>query len=89
MTVVATSMEAFWFKGKEISLAMSVDSSLSNIGAALNDFSQPRFYQASGNLDLGMWVGFFTCVLSCFGGIGSFWVDHRREMKDMEQSIVQ
>lgn len=86
---MATSLEAFWFKGKEIVLAMSIDTSLSNIGTSLNDIVQPKFYNASRSLDLGMWVGFFTCALSLLGGIGTFYVDRRREVKDKEMRIVR
>lgn len=87
LTVVASSLEAFWFKGKEIALAMSIDTSLSNIGTALNDFAQPRFFNiSSGYLDLGMWIGFFTCAVSLIGGVGVFYVERQRENEDRQSS---
>jgi nitrate/nitrite transporter NarK len=88
LTVVASALEAFWFRGKEISLAMGIDISLSNVGTALNDVVQPRFYKASGSLSLGMWVGFLTCALSLLGGVGSFYVDRHRETRDKSMQTV-
>ena len=82
LTVIASSLEAFWFKGTEIALAMSIDTSLSNVGTVLNDYLQPRFYNISGGLSFGMWVGFITCVFSLFAGCGAFCVDRRREVTD-------
>jgi hypothetical protein len=75
-------LEAFWFKGREISFAMSIDTSLSNIGTALNDYIQPKLYSASHGLNLGMWVGVVTCIFSLFGGFGTFYVDRHREYQD-------
>jgi len=67
---------------------MSIDTSLSNVGTVLNDYSQPKFYNTSGGLPFGMWVGFLTCLFSLFGGFGAFFVDRRREIRDKQLASV-
>ena len=67
---------------------MSIDTSLSNLGTVLNDYSQPKFYNMSGGLSLGMWVGFLTCVFSMAIGVGTYIFDQRREVHDKRLNIV-
>jgi len=61
---------------------MSIDTSLSNIGTTANDYMQPKFYNYSGGLSFGLWIGFAVCLYSCFAGFGAFYIDQRREVKD-------
>ena len=79
LEVVATSMEASWFQGAEIALAMSIDESLSNIGTVLTDYLQPKLYNISGSISLGAWVGLLICGISMLAGVGAYLIDKKRE----------
>ena len=88
LKVVAYSLEAFWFKGKEIALAMSIDTCLCSIAIFLNNALLPKFFAISGGLSLGMTAGFLVCFLSMMGGIATYFIDRHREKKDIRANIV-
>lgn len=89
LKVVAYSLEAFWFKGKEIALAMSIDTCLCSIAICLNNALLPKFFAMSGGLSLGMTIGFLICLFSMIAGIATYFIDRHRERKDIRSSTVR
>ena len=79
---------ASWFKGKELSLALGVDLCVSRIAAAINDITQPAFYQASGyKLSLGFWFGFILCLLSLGGALILVMIDIKADATAIEVDV--
>ena len=65
LSVVESAFVATWFKGKELSFALGVDLCVSRLFSAVNDATQPLFYDIGGyKLSLGFWIGFILCLLS-------------------------
>ena len=63
--MVENAFVATWFKGKELSFALGIDICVSRIFSAVNDATQPLFYDIAGyKLSLGFWFGFILCLLS-------------------------
>ncbi len=66
-------------------MALGIDLCVSRIFAAINDVSQPAFYESSGHkLSLGFWFGFILCLISLGCAIVLVMIDIRAD-----QSCVQ
>lgn len=46
-----------------MALAMGVTICVSRIGSVMNDFIEPEFYAATGNVNIGVWFGFLLCLI--------------------------
>jgi len=85
LSVTESAFVATWFKGKELSLALGVDLCVSRLFAAINDATQPAFYDAAGfKLTLGFWFGFILCLISLACALGLVVLDNKAD-----QSCVQ
>lgn len=79
--VAQSAIVANWFTGKELSMALGMNVSISRLGSVLNDFLEPQLYTATGTVILGLWVGFGLCVASLICGIMLGAIDKKRDQK--------
>jgi hypothetical protein len=86
---VTRSLEAFWFKGQGISLAMGLDSSLINAATILSELLQPKLFSTYGSLGLGLWIGVIACLFSLICGLGTFFIESKREKQDAQLLSVK
>ena len=81
LSVTESSFVASWFKGKELSLALGIDLCVSKLFSAINDVTQPAFYEASGyRLSLGYWFGFLLCLASLGCALVLIIIDNKADM---------
>ncbi|XP_048408496.1 major facilitator superfamily domain-containing protein 1 isoform X3 [Stegostoma tigrinum] len=59
---------AFWFKGRELSLAFGLQLTFSRLGSVLNFFLTP-FFERNFGIQWTLWGGMLLCVLSFFSAI--------------------
>jgi MFS family permease len=79
--VAQSTIVSNWFTGKELSMALGMNVSISRLGSVLNDFLEPQLYSATGTVILGLWVGFGLCVASLVCGIMLGAIDKKRDEK--------
>ena len=79
--VAQSAIVANWFTGKELSMALGMNVSISRLGSVLNDFLEPQLYTATGTVILGLWVGFGLCVVSLILGMLLGAIDKKRDQK--------
>ena len=60
--VAAAAIEANWFRGKELSFAMTLEVSVSNIGAFSNNAAEPAIYESTNSLPYTFGIGFIVCI---------------------------
>jgi len=66
LIVEVTAVLAKWFKGKELSMALGLNISVSRLGSVINGIVIPQIYN-NDNMDklgLALLVGFFVCIFS-------------------------
>lgn len=79
--VAQSAIVSNWFTGKELSMALGMNVSISRLGSVLNDFLEPQLYDATGTVILGLWVGFGLCLMSLVLGIFLGAIDKKRDQK--------
>lgn len=79
--VAQSAIVSNWFTGKELSMALGMNVSISRLGSVLNDFLEPQLYDATGTVILGLWIGFGLCVFSLVLGILLGTIDRKRDQK--------
>ncbi len=79
MGVAATTLEANWFRGKELSFGLGLDVSVSNLGTFINDAVEPFIYSRTQSLSFAFFVGFLVCVLSFGCALVAFFMERWRE----------
>ncbi len=85
LSVTESAFVATWFKGKELSLALGIDLCVSKLFSAINDATQPAFYNASDyKLSLGFWFGFILCIVSLGCALVLVMIDNKADL-----SVVQ
>lgn len=68
LNVCQSTVVSRWFIGKELSLALGINISVSRLGSVFNNYSMPPMADAT-NLGWALTFGFFLCVLSWFSGL--------------------
>ncbi|XP_067912962.1 lysosomal dipeptide transporter MFSD1 isoform X3 [Heterodontus francisci] len=68
LIIVQDRIIAFWFKGKELSLAFGLAMTTSRLGSVLNFFLTPYFEKSFG-IHWTLWGGTLLCVLSFLSAI--------------------
>ena len=79
LDVSQTVIVVKWFAGRELSMALGLNSSMSLIGTVLNDDTEPKIVSSSNSLDLGLWIGFMVCVGSLFSAFFLTGLDKKRD----------
>lgn len=69
---------AKWFRNKELSTAIAINISISDMGCVLNAWLQPHM-NAWGSMSLGLWIGFIVCIFSVVCGFGVNYYDAKRQ----------
>jgi hypothetical protein len=66
MSVAQSAIVSKWFKGKELSMAMGLNISVSRLGSVINGFVVPQIYNDSNHDKLGqaLFVGLGVCIFS-------------------------
>lgn len=66
MSVAQSAIVSKWFKGKELSMALGLNISVSRLGSVINGFVVPQIYNDKhpDNLGIALLVGFFICCFS-------------------------
>jgi len=66
MSVAQSAIVAKWFKGKELSMAMGFNLSISRLGSVINGFVVPQIYNDDNHDKLGiaLFVGLGVCIFS-------------------------
>jgi MFS family permease len=77
--VAQSAIVSVWFEGKELSMALGMNVSISRLGSVLNDILEPALYDATDSVVLGLWVGFGLCLVSLILGILLGGIDKRRD----------
>ncbi len=66
MSVGQSAIVSKWFKGKELSMALGLNISVSRLGSVINGIVIPLIYN-NDNMDklgIALLVGFFVCIFS-------------------------
>lgn len=67
LNVCQSTIVSRWFIGKELSLALGINISVSRLGSVFNNYSMPPLQEAT-SLGVALSFGLFLCVLSFFSG---------------------
>lgn len=68
LNVCQSTIVSRWFIGKELSLALGINISVSRLGSVFNNYSMPPLADAT-SLGWALMFGFFLCILSWFSGL--------------------
>lgn len=77
--VAQSAIVSNWFSGKELSMALGMNVSISRLGSVLNDVLEPALFEATGTVILGLWVGFGLCCASLVCGVFLGAIDKKRD----------
>lgn len=86
LTVATSTIEATWFRGKELSFSISVDYSMANFAAFSNDTLEPIIYNSQKCLSYVFWIGFLLCLYSFLASLFVYVVDGKRVNLEKESS---
>lgn len=66
MSVGQSAIVSKWFKGKELSMALGLNISVSRLGSVINGIIIPQIYnsQHTDKLGIALLIGFFVCIFS-------------------------
>jgi len=78
MGVTQAAIISKWFKGKELSLALGLNMSISRLGAVANAAIVPSVYETSG-LGPALMVGFCICCFSFANACGLVCLDTKAD----------
>jgi MFS family permease len=67
LNVCQSTIVSRWFIGKELSLALGINISVSRLGSVFNNYSMPPMADAT-SLGWALMFGFFLCILSWVSG---------------------
>lgn len=95
--VAQSALISKWFKGKEMSLALGIDISLDRGVTVCNYFLEPGLYNATGDLNIGVWFGVIIGLISLGCAVVVIYCDRARDKrisdaasdKDDEEHNVQ
>ena len=77
--VAQSAIVSSWFSGKELSMALGMNVSISRLGSVLNDNLEPSLDTWTGSVVFGLWVGFGLCVASLVCGMFLGAIDKKRD----------
>jgi len=76
--IATSTVEALWFRGKELSFAMSVDFSISNIAAFGICVIEPYIYYKTGSLSFTNFIGVMVCIFSVIMSFIAYSLEEKR-----------
>lgn len=76
-----------WFKGKEISLALGLNISVSRVGSILSSLLLPVLYNSTGGLFVPLLAGVIACVFSWVCGIGLNVMDRTADKQEGKEEV--
>lgn len=86
MLVAKSSMVSKWFRGKELSFALSAGLCVGRLGSSLDSFMSPRIYNSTHKLYLPYLVSCFVCAFSfCVICVMSY-IDKRVDKNESAQA---
>lgn len=88
LTVSTSTIEATWFRGKELSFAISIDYSMANLAAFSNDALEPAIYNSTKSLAYVFWIGFMICVYSLIASLFVYYIDGKREHSELQSRPI-
>ena len=69
-----------WFTGNELSMAIGASVSISRLASVVNDNTEPAIVISSGSLSLGLWIGFWICILSLIASLVFNCIDKKKDV---------
>jgi MFS family permease len=71
LSVAQSAIVSIWFKGKELSMALGMNISISRLGSVINGLVLPQVYNDNNpnNLGLALLIGLGVCVCSFTCGV--------------------
>jgi hypothetical protein len=79
--VAQSALISKWFKGTEMALALGIDTSLDRGMTVCNYFLEPGLYNATGNLNIGVWLGVVVCLISLASAVVIIYYDRARDKR--------
>lgn len=87
LNVCQSTVVSRWFIGKELSLALGINISVSRLGSVFNNYSMPPMADAT-SLGWALTFGFFLCVLSWFSGfVLTFFEKHANKVDNVDGGL--
>jgi len=83
LSVCQSTIISRWFVGKELSLALGINISVSRLGSVFNNYSMPPFAEAT-NLGWALFFGFVLCIISFICGAILTWFEKYANKIDNE-----
>ncbi|MEI7563777.1 MAG: MFS transporter, partial [bacterium] len=82
-----STLEAVWFLGKEVTLAMSIDYSASNTAAFANDSIEPALYRRSGSIPETLIMSLVVASFSLITSLFVMWLDQARVNEEKRYGV--
>lgn len=87
LNVCQSTIVSRWFIGKELSLALGINISVSRLGSVFNNYSMPPIAEAT-SLGFALLFGFFLCIISFIcGGILTLFERHANKVDNEDGGL--
>lgn len=89
LIIAQNTFMSFWFKGKELSTAIGIITTVPELGSALNSFLSPLIYDKTQSLAMPLFTSVYFCIFSFLCAIGLVYLDKHAEAVDKRNNALR